>query len=500
MNSLHPEISRPRPPCRLEPLEPRLLLNRPDPNPAENVLFRLPLSSDTSVHYYFDRDPGPGVLAWNGTTQSYNGHRGTDYSGGPRNRPVYAIAPGILIAKDDGHPDFGGPANGNYVRINHGNDRNALPINSVYLHFNAGSVTTKPIGSFIASGEQVGGVGTSGNSTGLHLHLETQLNRVAFDPYRANGSSEVSWWVNQGSGAPSTQSLPYKLVSGDIAEVYELGASNLNVRSPNPTSGAIGSLPNGSTGVVLEGPVWSAFSNDWNNNLWVWYRVRWDNGLEGWSAQNWLRKFVDTIPPTVQQSEFVYQTAPHQLTYRFSEDVGASLQPSDLVVRNLQTQAQVLVAGVSFDPSTYTATFTLNGIVPDGAYRATLSGGGVSDPAGNPMGQDHHLDFWFLQGDANRDGRVNLADFNIVAANFGQPNRTFAQGDFNYDGVVNLQDFNILAGRFGTVLAASTTRGGANSYGSPFGSVHILEPTAGGSSFTDGRPDAEEDPVGDLLA
>jgi hypothetical protein len=50
------------------------------------------------------------------------------------------------------------------------------------------------------------------------------------------------------------------------------------------------------------------------------------------------------------------------------------------------------------------------------------------------------------------------------------------------------------------VLAVSTTRGGADSYGSPFGSVHILEPTAGGSSFTDGRPDAEEDPVGDLLA
>ena len=34
---------------------------------------------------------------------------------------------------------------------------------------------------------------------------------------------------------------------------------------------------------------------------------------------------------------------------------------------------------------------------------------------------------------ANRDRRVNLADFNILAGNFGQPNRIFSQGDFNYD-------------------------------------------------------------------
>jgi hypothetical protein len=47
---------------------------------------------------------------------------------------------------------------------------------------------------------------------------------------------------------------------------------------------------------------------------------------------------------------------------------------------------------------------------------------------------------------------VNLQDFNILAANFGQSNCTFSQGDFNYDTIVNLQDFNILAGRFGVAL------------------------------------------------
>ena len=52
-------------------------------------------------------------------------------------------------------------------------------------------------------------------------------------------------------------------------------------------------------------------------------------------------------------------------------------------------------------------------------------------------------------GDANLDGLVNLSDFNVLAANFGQTNRTWEQGDFNEDGTVNLNDFNLLAANFG---------------------------------------------------
>jgi hypothetical protein len=67
--------------------------------------------------------------------------------------------------------------------------------------------------------------------------------------------------------------------------------------------------------------------------------------------------------------------------------------------------------------------------------------------------------FYFLQGDANHDANVNLADFNVLAANFGQSNRIFSQGDFNYDGQVNLNDFNILASRFGRTVAPSAGAG-----------------------------------------
>jgi plastocyanin len=52
-------------------------------------------------------------------------------------------------------------------------------------------------------------------------------------------------------------------------------------------------------------------------------------------------------------------------------------------------------------------------------------------------------------GDANLDGTVNLNDFNVLAANFGQSNRVWEQGDFNEDGSVDLGDFNLLAANFG---------------------------------------------------
>lgn len=56
-------------------------------------------------------------------------------------------------------------------------------------------------------------------------------------------------------------------------------------------------------------------------------------------------------------------------------------------------------------------------------------------------------------GDATLDDRVNLADFNILASNFGQSGRTFEEGDFNLDTLVNLADFNILASNFGFAAA-----------------------------------------------
>ena len=178
----------------------------------------------------------------------------------------------------------------------------------------------------------------------------------------------------------------------------------------------------------------------------------------------------DTVPPAVNASSFLFDgvtlpAPPHRLTYTFSENVSASLGANDLLLENL-TSGQTVPAtsiAVSYNAATNTATFTFpgftNGILPDGRYRATLLAAGVTDAAGNPLATNHVSNFYFLQGDANHDANVNLADFNVLAANFGQSNRIFSQGDFNYDGQVNLNDFNILASRFGRTVAPSAGAG-----------------------------------------
>ena len=156
--------------------------------------------------------------------------------------------------------------------------------------------------------------------------------------------------------------------------------------------------------------------------------------------------------------------AHRRFTFRSARDVGASLQAADLELLN-QTTNQLIPAGdisLNYDANSNTATFTFPnfgyGTLPDANYTATIHAANVTDPAGNALTQDVSFNFSFLNGDANHDGHVNLLDFNIVAGNFNQSNRTFSQGDFNYDGQVNLLDFNILAARFNSALSAPASR------------------------------------------
>jgi hypothetical protein len=198
----------------------------------------------------------------------------------------------------------------------------------------------------------------------------------------------------------------------------------------------------------------------------------------------WQISLPDVTAPAVASSSFAFATAPHRLGFRFSEDVFATLSLSDITLQNLTTSTTVPSASIGFtyDRRTDTAALAFpgfaQGVLPDGRYRATINGATVLDGAGNPMAASHSFEFTFLRGDANGDGSVNLDDFNVLAANFGQSPRDFTQGDFNYDNVVNLDDFNILASRFGAVLAPVDT----------------------GTAFFPGADDDREEGVEELLA
>ena len=189
----------------------------------------------------------------------------------------------------------------------------------------------------------------------------------------------------------------------------------------------------------------------------AWQSFGQDGDQNGIYAQRYR---FDEIAPTVTASVFRYETLPHLLRFTFSEDVSASLSSADLTVVDVDGGPPIATTLTSYDPLTNTATFTIGQTLRDSRFRATLAAAGITDPAGNALAADHVFDFFFLRGDANHDARVNLADFNILAANFGQSPRDFTQGDFNYDGVVNLIDFNLLASRFGMVLTPAQGGGG----------------------------------------
>jgi murein DD-endopeptidase MepM/ murein hydrolase activator NlpD len=91
----------------------------------------------------------------------WSGHLGIDIAGG--------VGDSVLAA-DSGVVVFSGWATGGYgymIMIDHGNG-----YQTVYAHLN--SVSTR-CGQSIYQGNYIGGVGSTGNSTGAHLHFEVRL-------------------------------------------------------------------------------------------------------------------------------------------------------------------------------------------------------------------------------------------------------------------------------------------------------------------------------------
>jgi murein DD-endopeptidase MepM/ murein hydrolase activator NlpD len=112
---------------------------------------------------------------------------------------VIAAADGIILGKDDGHPDHScvqDPSlQWNAVYIQHADGSRAW-----YGHMQNGSLTPKAPGETVARGEYLGLMGSAGNSSVTHLHLEVyDSNGFLNDPYQGgcNNFNATSWWANQ---------------------------------------------------------------------------------------------------------------------------------------------------------------------------------------------------------------------------------------------------------------------------------------------------------------
>ena len=84
--------------------------------------------------------------------------------------------------------------------------------------------------------------------------------------------------------------------------------------------------------------------------------------------------------------------------------------------------------------------FDLNGNYDDARFFGLLQS--ITDPGSQKY--DALLSGIFSAGDANLDGTVDYADFQILEANYGLSNTWWEQGDFNDDGMVNWSDLNLL--------------------------------------------------------
>ena len=175
---------------------------------------------------------------------------------------------------------------------------------------------------------------------------------------------------------------------------------------------------------------------------------------------------IDTTAPTVTGDSFAFLTT-HALSFSFSENVGPTLDQTDLSLQNVTNGTTILPGSIAsaYVPNTATFTFPglLRGILPDGNYHAVLSAAGITDVAGNALASDGVLDFFILTGDVNHDRTVNFPDLLALAQHFGQAG-TFAAGDVNYDGQVNFNDLLIVAQNFGHTLPASLAGTSPNTF------------------------------------
>ena len=143
--------------------------------------------------------------------QTWRKHNGVDYAA-PTGTPVRTVGDGVV--------DFSGWQNGygNVVEVRHNSERSTL-----YAHLSRVDVKK---GQRVEQGERIGAVGSTGWSTGPHLHFEFRVNGAHQDPLRVAKASETMTLpaAAKAEFAALAQTLQVKL---DVADSL-LGARGRN--------------------------------------------------------------------------------------------------------------------------------------------------------------------------------------------------------------------------------------------------------------------------------
>jgi len=125
-------------------------------------------------------------------TGEWTMHTGVDFAA-PVGTPIFAAAGGVVVSAEQ-HPAFG-----NMVEIDHGKG-----LSTVYAHTSRMLVKN---GDFVRKGEKIAEVGTTGRSTGPHLHFEVHVKGAPQNPSRYLASLKPSNVTSAAAaGAPRSAS------------------------------------------------------------------------------------------------------------------------------------------------------------------------------------------------------------------------------------------------------------------------------------------------------
>lgn len=102
------------------------------------------------------------------TAGASSDHKGIDIAA-PRGTPIVSSAPGRVTRVGSQQKGYG-----NYVYVDHGNG-----VETRYAHLDTSTVQ---VGDRLEAGQQLGTMGSTGTSTGNHLHFEVRKNGIPVDP------------------------------------------------------------------------------------------------------------------------------------------------------------------------------------------------------------------------------------------------------------------------------------------------------------------------------
>ncbi len=111
-----------------------------------------------SSHYGHRTDPFTGKLAW---------HKGVDFAG-KEDSPIISVAAGVVTWSGERY------GYGNLVEVSHGD--------GYVTRYGHNKENMVEVGDVVKKGQQVAKMGTTGRSTGHHVHFEVLLNGKAMNP------------------------------------------------------------------------------------------------------------------------------------------------------------------------------------------------------------------------------------------------------------------------------------------------------------------------------